>query len=292
MSPSPPNIFTRSDPLVFWLLPECLPPDCGPKEVLALTGLKRREILLRVLGDGSKALLKFVGKINNFNYDPSDFEMLCLLFGNSEWTVLRHIRKVEWSILKLFARERQWFEHRGVQRLLHEDNEAMVLRTFQAWRRLSEDIRRLARVMRVAAPSPRLKNIQSFAELKHFHDALAEQLNQRRKTEIEARYKKPFPLAPFSGNQDIQPINSIGDLLDEGVVMHHCVGSYVERILENRCYIFKVLAPERATLEILRTPDGKYRIGQLKRACNARPSAETATRVRQWFETWNTKKRR
>ena len=41
------------------------------------------------------------------------------------------------------------------------------------------------------------------------------------------------------------------DLMDEGVVMHHCVGGYGEPVKDGRCMIFHIGSPfEDSTLEI------------------------------------------
>ena len=47
---------------------------------------------------------------------------------------------------------------------------------------------------------------------------------------------------------------------------------------------YKVLAPERATLEIMKESDG-WQIAQLKLSCNAPPSKKTAEKVYQWIST-------
>ena len=73
--------------------------------------------------------------------------------------------------------------------------------------------------------------------------------------------------------------------------MRHCVGSYVLEVLEGRSFVYSVLAPERATLELALTKEGP-RIHQLRRACNGSPSGQTRKAIQQWLDEWRTKARR
>jgi hypothetical protein len=91
-----------------------------------------------------------------------------------------------------------------------------------------------------------------------------------------------FPSPPLPGNADIVPITTIKELLDEGAVMHNCVGSYAEKVMSGECFIYRVLRPQRATLEVSDTGD-MHHIRQLKLARNEEPSADTWAKVRFWF---------
>ena len=102
---------------------------------------------------------------------------------------------------------------------------------------------------------------------------------------IGGQQQTPFPHTPLPGNQDIQPITSVSELLDEGRAMHHCVASYIEKSTEGRGLTYRVLAPKRATLKIVRLPDGKLRIGQIKLAYNATPAENTSRRLSKWSDT-------
>ena len=64
--------------------------------------------------------------------------------------------------------------------------------------------------------------------------------------------------------------------------MHHCAGGYVRRAARGECFFYRVLAPERATLAIERSPRG-WRILDLKAACNRKPSAATLRTVQGWL---------
>jgi len=118
--------------------------------------------------------------------------------------------------------------------------------------------------------------------LEQLHDNWVTLLNQKK---VIIGSGEPFPMPPIPGNDDICPILNSDDLLAEGKLMHHCVGGYVNMIKHRKCYIYRVMHPQRATLEIKGT--GKSaRIGQLKLVCNQAPSHETFLAVSEWIENY------
>ncbi|QAZ67278.1 PcfJ domain-containing protein [Solidesulfovibrio carbinolicus] len=273
-----------SSPVVFWLLPECMGDCSTPELVFELTGMQRSKILGRALGDSSKSLLHCLGKLDHLEFSLFDLECLRLLFGDRGWFELRHFNALNWQILKILTRRSNWLEYQSLRSLVQTSEVSVARHRLQEWNRLTADVNRLANALGLPDPSERLKRLRNNTELRRLHDVLTARLNRQRTVAVEARYQKPFPCPPLSGDLDIQPITSVGELLDEGSSMHHCVASYMDMIFSGTCYIYKVLSPERATLEIKILPDGKCRINQLKLACNAKPSVETAARVRFWMK--------
>lgn len=272
-------------PIVFWLLAECLGDQASTEDILELTRCRRRKILGQALGDSSKSLLHFLGKLDKFSFEATDLERLRLLVAGKAWVGLRHMGRLNWQVLKLFLKQDDWLDYSGVRTLLHVPQGAVALERFNQWKRVAGDIQRIAAVLQLPPLTERLKQVRDHAQLRRLHDALTARLNRQRTLEIEGRFQKPFPLAPLPGDQVIQPITNVSELLDEGTAMHHCAASYVNSIFEGRSFIYKVLAPERATLQIVRLPDGKLRIGQMKLVCNAEPSQETINKVFDWFNT-------
>ncbi|MEL7638072.1 MAG: PcfJ domain-containing protein [Solidesulfovibrio sp.] len=272
-------------PIVFWLLAECLGDQASTEDILGLTRCRRRDILGKALGDSSNSLLNFLCKLDKFSYELTDLERLRLLVAGKAWVGLRHMGRLNWQVLKLFLKQDDWLDYSGVRRLLHVPQGAVALERFNQWKRVAGDIQRIAAVLQLQPLTERLKQVRDHAQLRRLHDTLTARLNRQRALEIEGRFQKPFPLAPLPGDQVIQPITNVSDLLDEGTAMHHCVASYIDLIFEGKSFIYKVLAPERATLQIVRLPDGKLRVGQLKLACNAETSQETVNQVSNWFNT-------
>jgi len=119
---------------------------------------------------------------------------------------------------------------------------------------------------------------ESLAQLRGFHDALVEATNLR----ADAAYLKlEFPPPPLPGTKEILPLTEPMALLEEGHQMHHCAASYAAEVAEGRTYIYRVLAPERATLELRARPTG-WTVAQLKGRFNEVVGSRTRAAVRSW----------
>ena len=94
-----------------------------------------------------------------------------------------------------------------------------------------------------------------------------------------------FPAPPVPGTADIVALTHVGQLLAEGRQQRNCVGSYGERVAVGKVFIYRVLAPERATLSLRPSAAGGYEVEQLLRACNQPVAPETAQAVRRWLAT-------
>lgn len=91
-----------------------------------------------------------------------------------------------------------------------------------------------------------------------------------------------LPPPPLPGNDAIQPLRTGRDVLDESRDMRHCVATYLPMLKEGKLFIYRVLQPERATLEIHH--DGvAWRMGQLAGVANAPVSIHTRILVRAWL---------
>jgi hypothetical protein len=112
-----------------------------------------------------------------------------------------------------------------------------------------------------------------------WHDAVAGNMKG-------PNYQFPEPWCPggVSGGFDIVPVTSSSDLYREGKLLHHCAGTYAERVHSGQCYIFSVRrdgAP-LATLELVHGEAG-VAIGQLRGACNAKAPKNVLRAVNSWL---------
>ena len=155
-------------------------------------------------------------------------------------------------------------------------------------RQLVADIRRLGRNLGRTDVDAVLARCPTFARLERLHDRWTERLNrlqgaERRERLIQRYGSLSFPEPPLPGSATIVPIRSVPELDAEGASMGHCVAGYAESVLDGASYIYKVLEPERATLEVVRA-GRQLVLGQLKRRRNAAPSEATRDAVKVWFE--------
>jgi hypothetical protein len=105
----------------------------------------------------------------------------------------------------------------------------------------------------------------SLQRLQGVHDQLIRRLN-RVDVDVRCRNVAPyvtrFPSPPFVGTAHIRPLETPRALIEEGVAMCHCVGSYTRAVNQGSVYIYQVLAPIRATLGIMER-DGRWLLWQL-----------------------------
>ena len=92
----------------------------------------------------------------------------------------------------------------------------------------------------------------SVAQVRAWHDDLVAQWQVHRAPRRRV-LAGPFPPPPVPGNAWMVPLTSQQDLDEEGREMGHCVAVYGARVLRGWCYLFKVLGPHRATVEIRRS---------------------------------------
>ena len=82
----------------------------------------------------------------------------------------------------------------------------------------------------------------------------------------------PPPWYPpaMQGGFDIVPLTTSADLYREGYAMHHCVGTYIDQVLQGTSYIFSVRCEGKriATISLIRIGE-RVSIQQLRGPCNA-----------------------
>jgi len=125
---------------------------------------------------------------------------------------------------------------------------------------------------------------RTIEELEECHDEAVGRLN--RLNEVAGCADAPvFPPPPLPGDNDILPITSARELRAEGREMQHCVRIHESDIaVIKNYYVYRIDAPERATLAIRRTHRG-WAIAELSGRHNSAVSSETRSRVMSWFES-------
>lgn len=133
--------------------------------------------------------------------------------------------------------------------------------------------------------------------LKDAHAKLTDEINKRRDEEkrkqIELQekgyreiLKKIKKFTYSSANLVIRPVDSIAELITEGMKMHHCVATYRDKVVAEKCYIFTVRNVNKpdeplATLEL---SQDKKRIIQLRGKYNAVVSDDIEAFCNHWFK--------
>jgi hypothetical protein len=158
---------------------------------------------------------------------------------------------------------------------LHALHDEVLLELQAAEARRAHEARRAAKEARKRAKEARKRT-----------DALREQQLVR---EMEERNKlrEMFPEPPIPGNQNIVPILSSADLILEGLRQKHCVGAYEVEVKIGLKFLYKMLKPQRATIELLRdNRRSPWRVGQIRLKCNQMPKEATILQVNQWVDAF------
>ena len=130
------------------------------------------------------------------------------------------------------------------------------------------------RLLRPRVPPPVFDGL---AAARRLHEQIAEELSAHKRWGT-----LPFPAPPVEGTDTIVPLRTALDLVAEGREQHNCVASYERLARRGEVALYRVTAPERATLSLV--PDGsRWKVSELKGVCNRRVSAATRAAVNRWL---------
>lgn len=136
------------------------------------------------------------------------------------------------------------------------------------------------RMFRLQQPEGRaFPAVGSLERLQGLHDSLMGNLHR-----LQDHLAMPdFPPPPVEGTDSIVPLTAAGDLVAEGREQRNCVASYIDRVaMARQVYIYRVLAPERCTLSLVRR-GGRWTLAELRRHGNQAPSVTTFEAVARWL---------
>lgn len=229
----------------------------------------------------SKSDLKLVAKLK-IDFVEDDFDLIMGLF--CEQILTTPLRYVDFPIpvketidlldyKELIGAKSLWSAYREYKGNIPRGHLNLLS---DAW----VDTERLGQALKIRDRQIVVNQAPNAVRLKIIHDRWTIKLNEIEdenllKSYIDEYGDDQMPPPPFPGDgSKIQPISKISDLMSEGHFMQHCVGGYVYAIFTKRSYIYKVLEPERATLEI-DLSEAVPRIKQLRLAKNADPHMNT-----------------
>jgi hypothetical protein len=131
---------------------------------------------------------------------------------------------------------------------------------------------------RQARPHDPLPVFGSVRRIRQEHDQLARVTNW---TALSSG-KADFPPSPLPGTATIVPIDSAAMLAEEGLLQRNCVGSFASRVRRGDMFVYRVFAPSRATLSLVRR-DGSWRVDQLLGLANTPAPLATREAVLTWL---------
>ena len=272
------ELFT-DHPLLFTLLyHHALWQGLGLPWLLRNCRLKRVDALSSCDFPRQPSAVTFLKKLNLSGFTRRQFDLITQVFKLDYW-LLNHQPRISPTLLQSVIRHPVLL---SCQLLAHwQDEDAQLLHSTLT------DIQRLQRhggfsPKRMLLPLRQCKSVKDVVRL---HDRLVKIVN--RKSAKGVMDDIPYPSPPLPGTEAIIPITDYAQLHGESVTQHHCVSSYHADILEGSYYVYRVLAPERATLGVsilYQHHDCRdVVVDQLKGLANLEVSAETWQAVETWL---------
>jgi|GEM_PF-1767120 len=96
-----------------------------------------------------------------------------------------------------------------------------------------------------------------------------------------------FPRPPIPGTPSIVPLESFKDFEDESTAQNNCVGqsgTYADRVMMGELYVYRVMAPHRHTLSIVKRGCNCWQVGELRRAENKVATQDAWIAVQSWLD--------
>lgn len=254
------------------------------QHVQALLRSSRVQILRAVCGVGYRSALKWLARIELTDADLHEFNALITglkaELHRSTWGQADSI-PIHWVRAALEHLELQSspaFQSYCTHSHLDGDDFVEQLRqTARFW----QDALRVAEMLGIQDAEVALNRSRDFVAVRRLHDRWTDRLNQRQAQVVNG--ETLFPPPPVPGTDQIHPITTLEDLQAEGRLMHHCITVYHPKIKARECYIYRMLEPERATIELIIEGKG-VRLGQISQAYNAQPSETAEAAVLHWLQ--------
>jgi hypothetical protein len=261
------DLFT-SNPVLITLIIHCAQKHKWTEAYVIDLLLEKRTHILAACGlRGQKSTLKTLNKLSLGAFSHQTYRVIQEILALPNSHKLNHLRYID---IKLFWLLSQYPELVS-SRLLQSYQEDWSIKKFK---QLYADTLRMA----VQINRQTLINCRTLDELEKIHDRYIVQTNRRKKI-----INVDYPAPPITGCEYIIPITNSNELFEEGLIQRHCVASYHRDVFEGKSYIYKILAPERATLEVRIQTNGDYWVSQLKLSGNRDPSEESIETIYQWM---------
>ncbi len=273
-------------PILLWLIAEKYHQQNWTLEKCDIVlGKKRKSILKEILNTGTKADVKFLKKIKLMYGETDELAVIkTAILEGKQGGHLKHWHTIPVQIIALLQRFPNLSEASFLRVIATKMYDRIADGISDSYRicKLWDDIYHMGSVLNIENLPAILNQTKTVDALLNIHDRWMERLH--RKETIISRGKS-FRPPPIPGNKNIYPILTFEDLLAEGKFMHHCVGGYVNKINSGDSYIYRVLQPERATLEII--DHGRHaRIGEFRRLYNQSPSNRSYLNVTDWLDNY------
>lgn len=249
--------------------------------------LKRIQITEILFANNSPQLVKLLNKIQLINGSEGEFSFLIkVLKQASVLNTFKHWETVSMQALRVVDKKECFLNSRL---LANEIDTGKTIRAnlihFSDLQSTYNDIQRLCTSLGRGFDLRIWRTMKTTRQLEQLHDRLTQQYNNSeqgrlallerfRSQGITEDIDSPYPICPLGDFEHFVQLKNRSELAEEGIYMRHCVSSYHNNLLGGKRYIYKLLQPQRATVE-LSFNQSNYRITQFKLARNRKPSPDS-----------------
>ena len=251
-------------------------PEHGEK-AKRIASLKQKDLLAKLKCPGTKSVVNLIRKLRVESVSPETLELLRgSLADESTVRQLTRLDSINAGVLGILGNKE--ISGAYTNKLLIEVSQASreVISPFAM-----HTIEEVCYMCKNGRPRREPPVFSSLKKLEAFHEDISTSFV--RLSSHKFRYCK-IPKPPLLGTDDIIPLTTPLKIQKEGKAQKNCVGSYSRRVAQGGTYIYKILAPERATLSIVRAAGGTWQIGELLLAGNHDVGADTVVFVEKWIE--------
>lgn len=263
----------KSFPLLLALILLCAKQNKWDQQtVIKLLSTKRCQILEACGLQGNNTSLQLLKKLVVQKFTSKELNILLQLPTATLFPQLNHLRYLDLTLLEFLTN----YPQLTTSRFFLGYDAAWSWNEFQ---HLHGEIIRMADLCNWQDIDSVITSCRNIQMLYNLHDHLTKHYSNNIKS-LPITY---FPPPPLAGTDQIIPITNSRQLLLEGRMQHHCVASFLKKIKTEEYYVYKVTAPERATLGLKIISQNKFTLDQLKLCRNEKPSEETRTMVNNWI---------
>jgi hypothetical protein len=279
----------ESAPTLYWLLAhKILEFGIHPMEAGNILNQKRVRILDWIIdGQASNALMKFINKIELKCFDCREMKLLLRAMRSpSLIRKFQHSKTISINTLHVCFFNPELLSCKFFISA-HTTNEQVPI-TSKEMTNIWRDTVQIGQFLGITEHQKIVAACPSISRLRNLHDKWTARFNSDEDdSKIRAFVHKygtdQFIEPPVFGTETIIPISNVQGLLNEGRLMRHCVGSYVEKVFSGISYFYQVTEPERGTLEV-RINNGVPNINAFRMFANQSPGNASRKMVRSWLE--------
>ena len=263
-----------NNPFLLWCLCErgqINSEDLDAAETLARQ--KQRILCQRVGLNGTQQEVRLLRSAAAVHFNNDDLRAFFrLLKKPGVCNYLSHQKEISADDIQLLLRQ-PWLANCPARSLIPALRNRGHLRIFSDVLRMLENISALQQCKTVVA-------------LERLHDRLVVELNESRGKQLirdEHGQPLPIPAPPLAATETIHPITSQAELVEEGREMHHCIASHLKSVVEGKFAVYRMMEPERLTIELLVMDGAQCFIREVRGKHNRDPMDTSMALIEGWL---------